>query len=74
MKIEVITLAGNGSQTDYREFDTMKEARYWIKYAALESAYWERASESESFASTYVYTVQLHKNGEIVQDWFPDFK
>lgn len=74
MTIEVITLDAQGIETDRRDFETVKEAKQFaINYACSES-YWTQASESADYAKNNVHTIQLHKNGECVQDWFPKFK
>lgn len=69
--IRIITLGPEGYETDNRDFDTMKDARKWVKDAGLSPAYWENASESEGYHIRNVQTLQLHVNGEIIQDWFP---
>lgn len=73
MKIEVITLDKDESQTDAQSFDTMKEARQWIKECGLNAAYWNRKGETSDFAKSYVNTLQLYKDGECVQDYFPSW-
>ena len=76
--IEVITLDADGYETQRRDFDTIKEAKAWVKEMGLDKAYWNRCGDSdddyEGWAARNVYTLQLHKNEEIVKDWFPCFK
>lgn len=77
-KIEVIILDKESIQTDSREFESIKEAKQWVRDCGLSADYWnrsyERDTDYESAARDNVYTLQLHKNGECVKDWFPDFK
>ena len=74
-KIEVITKDAEGyTNPGERDFDTMKEARAFVKECALDASYHDRCAESEGWAKRIVHTVQLLKNGECVQDWFPEFK
>jgi hypothetical protein len=51
----------------------VKEAKVWIKECAMSKDYWTRRAESESFAAQSVDTIQLHCDGEIIEDWFPEF-
>lgn len=71
--IEIITLDKYNNQTDSHEFDTMKEARQWVNECGLSKDFWNRKGETNDFAACYVHTLQLHKNGECIQDWFPIF-
>jgi hypothetical protein len=73
MTIEVITLDAQGIETDRRDFESVKEAKRFAIYSAYSADYWRMASESPDYAKNNVHTVQLHKNGECVQDWFPKF-
>ena len=73
MKIELLAIDSQGDITWDREFDTLKEARAWVKNWGLSKEYWERSSESEGWAERNITTLQLHKNGECIQDWFPKF-
>ena len=65
--IEVFILDKNGNY-NVRDFDTLKEARQWVKTCGLSKDYWNRR-----YARDNGHTLQLHKNGECVQDWFPVF-
>lgn len=77
-KIEIIVLDPEGYVTTEREFDFMKDARKWVKEAGLSKAYWNNRGDSETdydgWAARNVHTLQLMKNGECVEDWFPEFK
>lgn len=73
--IEVVTLDHNEQELERRcDFATMKEARQWVKDACLNPSYWDRRAESVGWAVENVWTVQLLKNGDCVEDWFPHFK
>jgi hypothetical protein len=76
-KIEVIILNKNYDQEDCCDFDTMKEARQWVKSCGLSKDYWnrvyERDEDYENAARDNVHTLRLYKNGECVEDWFPVF-
>lgn len=74
MKIEVITLDSEGRiNPGEREFDTIKEAKAFVKECALDSHYHDRLSELEGWAKRNVHSVQLLKNGECEREWFPEF-
>ena len=74
MKIEVITLDADGMiNPGERDFDTIKEARQFIKECALDARYHDRSAEVDGWAKRNVHTVQLLKDGTVVQDWFPKF-
>lgn len=72
--IEVVTLDAKEQELERRDFDTAKEAKQWVKDACLDPAFWDRRAESVGWAAENVRTVQLLKDGECVQDWFPQFK
>lgn len=71
--IEVVALDRNENEEYRADFDTMKEARRFIKDAMLEASFWDRRAEVAGYAAN-IQTVQLVVNGEIIQDWFPEFK
>lgn len=54
-------------------FETIKEAKAWVKETLLDRGYWDRLAENSTFA-TEIDTIQLLVNGEIHTDWFPEFK
>lgn len=54
-------------------FETIKEARAWVKDAFLHRSYWSKLAENDAFADD-IDTIQLLVNGEIHSDWFPEFK
>lgn len=54
-------------------FDTIKEAKAWVKDALLDQSWWDRLAENNTYALEVV-TIQLRVNGEIHSDWFPEFK
>lgn len=72
-KIEVVTLSNEGFETDRRDFETVKEAKAWVRNCALSADYWEMASESKGYAARNVATVRLMADGECLDDWFPTF-
>jgi hypothetical protein len=76
--IEVIILDKEENQSDSRSFESLKEAKQWVKECGMNRDYWnrsyERDTDYEGAARDNVHTLQLHKNGECIQDWFPDFK
>jgi hypothetical protein len=53
-------------------FETIKEAKAWVKEVLLNRGYWNRLAENETFADE-IATIQLTVNGEIHSDWFPEF-
>ena len=57
----------------YDYFDTMKDARRRFREMSKDRDFWVRCSESEDFPAS-IYTIQLIKNGEIIDDSFPHFK
>lgn len=69
--IRVITLDKDGFETDNRDFETVKQARQWVKECGLDSGFWERRAESAGFGERNVDTIQLHIDGECTADWFP---
>lgn len=71
--IETIALDKDGFEL-YRNdsFETIKEAKQWIKETLMEQSYWNRLAENETFALE-VYTIQLTVNGACHSDWFPKF-
>ncbi len=54
-------------------FDTIKEARQWVKECGLDVGYWDRKAERQGWAKDNVCTIQLWKNDDCVADWFPEF-
>jgi len=72
-KIEVVTLNKDQEITWDRDFDTIKEAKAWVKECGLSISYWDRSSESPGWAARNIDTIQLLKNNECIQDWFPKF-
>lgn len=72
-KIEVVTLAENGDETDRRDFDFVKDARWWVTNCGLSEEFWDRRAESPGFACRNVHTLRLLKDGECVQDWWPEW-
>lgn len=54
-------------------FETIKEAKAWVKDTLLDRGYWDRLAENKTFAEE-VETIQLIVDGEIHSDWFPEFK
>lgn len=73
MTIELVAQNRQGHEHYRAEYDTLKQARGWVKDVLLRADYWDRLAESEGYAAREVFTIQLLKNGECVQDWFPDF-
>lgn len=69
--IEILTIDNKGFETDRRDFDTMKEARAFVKEYAMRSDYWEQRAESKGWHIGNVDTIQLLVDGECLQDWFP---
>lgn len=74
MKIEILAIDAAEDITWDHEFDSLKEAKAWIKECGLSKSYWERLSESPGWAERNIHTLRLLKNGECVQDWFPKFQ
>jgi len=72
-KIELLITDKLGCETDRIEFDSMKEAKSWVKKTGLSPAYWERRAESADFAKTNVCQIQLLKNGECEDEWTPEW-
>lgn len=72
--IEVITLDKDGDATTSREFDSIKEAKSFVKDTALSAAYWDRYAESEGWGQRNIETIQLTVDGEVRFDWFPEFQ
>lgn len=74
IEVFIFDISGN---YDVRDFDTLKEACQWVKSCGLSKDYWnrcyERDEDYEGAARDNIHTLQLHKNGECVQDWFPEF-
>lgn len=74
-KIEIIIYDSNFVLVDsFDLFDTMKEARAWVKEAGLDEKYWDRRAEVQGWARRNVHSIQLWKNNEFIQDWFPEWK
>jgi hypothetical protein len=75
--IEVIAQDAEENEEFRRDFDTIKEAREWVKTCGMSREFWNRLYERDenydSAAKDNIYTVQLLKNGECIQDWFPEF-
>lgn len=71
--IEILTLCPEGYETYRCDFDTMKDARLWVKQCGLCPKFWDRRAESDDFHKREVATLQLLVDGEIRQDWFPDW-
>lgn len=75
--IEIIALDPEGLITTTRDFDSLKEARTWVKEAGLSKSYWNRLGESETdyegWAARNVSALELHKDGECVQEWTTNF-
>jgi hypothetical protein len=76
--IEVIAQDSEGNEEFRRDFDSLKEARAWVKECGLNRDFWNRSYERDenydTAARDNIHTLQLLKNGECVQDWFPNFK
>lgn len=70
MNIEIVALESDGCENYRRDFDTVKEAKAFVKEALLTPEYWNRRAESPD-GHKWVATIQLLKDGEITQDWFP---
>lgn len=72
--VEVIAQDAGENEEFRRDFDTIKEAREWVKTCGLSREFWNRLYENyDGAASDNIHTIQLLKNGECVQDWFPEF-
>lgn len=71
--IRIITLDSDKNETDNRQFDTLKEARAWVKYTGLDANFWDRRAESKGWHKRNVATLQLDVDGECLQDWFPEW-
>lgn len=69
--IRLVVLDSNGYETRNTEYNTMKEARQWVKDCGLRADYWDRSAEVVGFHKDGVATIQLLVNGECLQDWFP---
>ena len=54
-------------------FNTMKEARGFFRKVSKDRSFWVRHAESEAFPAQ-IETIQLLKNGEIIDDCFPCWK
>lgn len=72
MKTEIyaITIDQNGYEEYRRDFDTLKEARAFIKESLLNAKFWDRRAEVDGYYKN-IATVQLLKGEEVAQDWFP---
>lgn len=72
--IQIITLDLAGFETRNQEFDTIKEAKAWVKECGLKAAFWMRSFESDmDSVRQNVLTIQLTVDGDIRRDWFPDW-
>jgi hypothetical protein len=69
MNIELVVTDEKFFETSRRDFDTMKEAREFVKYY-LSKEYWNRSSETETGYKDCAL-ISLFKNGECVQEWTP---
>lgn len=73
-KIELIALDAELFELYQNDgFETVKEARQWVKDVLLNKAWWNRLAENKTFALT-VFKIELHVDGVIRSDWFPEFK
>ena len=70
---EVVLLDRAGCELFRSDFDLMKEARRFFKDTKGDQGFWERHAESKDFPLE-IRTVQLVKNGEVVEDSIPRFK
>jgi hypothetical protein len=52
-----------------RNFDSLKEAKAFIKECGLSKDYWLRFSESEKFVSS-IDSLRLMRGEECERDWF----
>ena len=72
--IETLVLDSEGFELYSNDMhETVKQAKTWVKDCLLEQSWWDRLAENKTFALD-VYTIQLKVNGEIRDDWFPEFK
>jgi hypothetical protein len=55
---------------DSRDFESVKQAKAWVKETALDRSYWVRHSESNDYPEK-IRTIQLVCDGDIIMDWFP---
>lgn len=58
---------------DHDGFETIKEAKAWVKGTLLDRGYWDRLAENNTFAEE-IDTIQILVDGEVHSDWFPEFK
>lgn len=76
--IKIVALHSEGYEESRRDFDTLKEARAWVKECGLKASYWnrryERDQDYDGAARDNIHTIQLLKDGECIQDWFPEFQ
>lgn len=70
---EVVLLDRAGCELFRRDFDLMKEARRFFKETKGDQGFWERHAECKDFPLD-IRTIQLVKNGEVVEDSIPRFK
>ncbi len=69
--IEIVTVDEKGFETDRRDFDTVKEAKAFVKKTAMRSDYWEQHAESLGWHIGNVNEFQLHCDGEYLEGWYP---
>lgn len=73
-KIEIHTLDKDGDiSTCLDHFDTVKDAKVFVKECGLMAGYWDQRAESQGWAGRNIETIQLLVNGECRKDWFPEF-
>jgi hypothetical protein len=73
-EIDIVVVDSEGYIVYHRDsFDTIKEAKLWVKECLLERSFWDRLSENEQFAEQ-IDTIEIRVDGEVHSDWFPNFK
>jgi len=58
---------------DNDDFQTIKEAKAWVKDVLLDRGYWDRLAENNTFAEE-IETIQILVDEKIHSDWFPEYK
>jgi hypothetical protein len=68
--IEAAAFDAQGCEIYRRDFDTVKDARSFIRDAMLSKDFWDRRGEVTGYWKQ-VDTVQLITNSDVLADWFP---
>jgi hypothetical protein len=69
--VEIVAFDTKGLQTYNRDFETLKEARQWVKETGLDADFWDRGAEVPGWHFLNVDTLRLLVDGNCLQDWFP---